>query len=198
MFKIVTRIWSTRGPLFDESMESSLSSLQVSSSLFLYPFASEFNRPSFSGFDYKSLDISLNRKNSPQGWITPSWAGRTSSDTYVILFRFNNWIHKRNTNQTTMSGLRQRMQLYGAIPVQSLVLLQMQQAAMSNLNGTTQQNSSRCNSLSPDSSCSYLVDRRNSFTLERPPSREEAKQISRLILPSDASLLNRRISNSQL
>jgi hypothetical protein len=32
---------------------------------------------------------------------------------YTLLGKLSNWIYKRKTNQTTMSGLRQRMQLYG-------------------------------------------------------------------------------------
>lgn len=118
---------------------------------------------------------------------------------YTLLGKLSNWIHKRKTDQTTMSGLRQRIQLYGAIPVQNLMLLQIQQrAAMANYNGNSPHHAESPSSeaqLSADSSTSYLE---GNPARERTPSREEIRKLSRLILPNDAGLLHRRMSNAHL
>lgn len=116
---------------------------------------------------------------------------------YTLLGKISNWIYKRKTNQTTMSGLKQRMQLYGAIP--NLMLLQIQQrTAMENNFNNAQHPPESYSSeaqLSPDSSTSYLEGNQQR---DRTPSREEIRKLSRLMLPADAGLLNRRISNAQL
>jgi hypothetical protein len=114
---------------------------------------------------------------------------------YTLIGKISNWIYKRKINHGTMSGLRQRIQLYGAIPVNNLMLLQIQQrSAMANANANQAESPSSDAPISQDSSSSYLdgIPRRS-----RTPSKEEIRKLSRLIHPNDASLMNRRISNAE-
>ncbi|CAD5215755.1 unnamed protein product [Bursaphelenchus xylophilus] len=118
---------------------------------------------------------------------------------FTLLGKLSLWIHKRKQPQT-MSGLRQRLQmydgLYGAIPMGNLWMLDMQRrAAMAaNQNNRTNRRESLTQLSISDHGRSPSPGS-HQFEPIRRDAQQSLRKYSRLIPPSDVGLLNRRISS---
>ncbi|CAD5211404.1 unnamed protein product [Bursaphelenchus okinawaensis] len=118
---------------------------------------------------------------------------------FTLLGKMSLWFHKRKQPQT-MSGLRQRLQmyngLYGAIPMGNLWMLDMQRrAAMAANQNNRNANSHRESLLSMSDHGRSPSPGSHQFEPIRRDAQQSIRKYSRLIPPSDVGLLNRRISS---